>query len=252
MDTENSSNERREKLFQKLSNIAKRGPIPAIMTGDTAIGMTLLDALGIDYTSSAKPKFEGIVVTARRRAPTGRGNRVNLFAQVPDWDLSTCKSSREIVQKHGYKTGSNKRRLYCTVSARSANSHGLVLEINNREGLVEEISQASGVREPVAVWNIKKLQDRLLQARPESVWVKAVVFKRDGQEFFHYREGLYTGPPKVAIFSTLLDAGTITIDHLIDLEGNRAREKGPFFKIHPSNLDLLFPSPQKYDLLTLA
>jgi hypothetical protein len=252
MDTENSSIERREKLFQKLSHIAKRGPIPAIMTGDTAIGMTLLDALGIDYTSSAKPKFEGIVVTARRRTPTGRGNRVNLFAQVPDWDLSACKSSREIVQKHGYKTGPNKRRLYCTVRARHPNSHGLVLEINIREGLVEEISQVSGLREPVATWRIKKIQDRLIQARPESVWVKAEVFERDGKEFFHYREGLYTGPPKVDIISTLLDTGTITIDHLIDLEGSSAKEKGPLFKIHPDNLDVLFPSPKKYDLMALA
>ena len=69
----------REILFEKLIVLARMGSIPAISRGDFAVGMTLLNALGIEYTSINKPNFQGIVITAHRREPAGYKNRVNLF-----------------------------------------------------------------------------------------------------------------------------------------------------------------------------
>lgn len=242
-------NEIRENLFKKLSELARKGPIPAIAKGDPAVGMTLLHALGIEYSSLAKPNYFGIVVTARRRAISGRGNRVNLFAQVPDWRFSNCKSSREIVERYGYDLNPNKRQLYCTVNTRHSNSQGLVLEINRKDDNLEEIAQRAGKHEQVAIWQMKKLKERLIETHPESVWVKAIAFERDGQEFFHYRECIYSELPRANDFLELLDTGTITLDHLISMDNGRVTEKGPLFKISPTNLDLLFPSQKKFDLL---
>jgi len=241
----------RQSLFNKLSKLSRDGPIPAISRGDTAVGMTLLDALGIDYSTLSKPNFHGIVVTAHRRIISGRGNRVNLFAQVPDWTLSACKSSRAVLERYGYLDGSHGRRLYCSVSSQRANSRGLILEVERRRELLMEVFEKQRKREPVVTWRVSKLKERLLETHPESVWVKAVVIERDGREFFHYREATYAGPPNADELLELLEAGTITVDHLIGKSRNRVYEKGPLFKIYPANLELLFSAPKKYDLMTM-
>lgn len=241
----------REIIFEKLLELARKGPIPAISRGDPAVGMTLLDALEIEYTSAAKPNYHGIVISAHRSIPAGARNRVNLFAQVPDWRMSYCKSSREIIERYGYDTGPYKRHLVCTVNSRQANSQGLMLSIDRDKSLLNEIAVLAGRHEPVATWQVSKLENRLIESHPESFWVKANVLERDGQELFHYREVVYTGPPKVDMFLVLLDSGTITMDHLIEINHGRVKEKGPLFKINPSNLELLFPAPMKYDLLSL-
>ena len=241
----------RNSLFKKLSDVAKKGPIPAIGQGDQAVGMTLLHALGIEYSSSTKPNYFGIVVTAHRRPITGRGNRVNLFAQVPNWLLSNCKSSREIVELYGYDLSPNKRQLYCTVNSRHLNSQGLILEIDREQDYLLEIAKGAGKHSYIATWQINKLKERLVETHPETIWVKAVTFERNGQEFFHYRECVYSGAPKENEFTELLETGTITLDHLISLNNGKVIEKGPLFKIRPTNLELLFPNPIKYDLMSL-
>jgi hypothetical protein len=50
--------------------------------------------------------------------------------------------------------------------------------------------------------------------------------------------------------ANLLDEGTITVDHLIESVSGRTREKGPLFKIAPSNMQMLFGELKKLDLLS--
>jgi hypothetical protein len=237
-------------LLQRLAELARMGPIPAVTSGDTAVGITMLDALGIAHTSSSKSMFEGIAISARRRAVGAKGNRVNLFAQVPDWSISSCKSSREIVQRHGYETDRGTRRLYCTIRSRRANSQGLVLEVDRPSNQLNELVLDESDSQPVASWKLAKLQERLVEAHPQSMWVRAVPSERAGVEYFHYREASYSGAPKSEELPFLLDQGTVTLDHLIEDTRGRVIEKGPLFKISPSNFELLFPAPRKYDLLS--
>ena len=117
-----SKNEVPDELLGKLKKLALQ-PIPALGSGDTAIGMAIEAALGIPANSSKKPDYKGIELKAGR----GSKNRSTLFAQVPDWALSACKSSREIVEKYGYER-EGELRLYCTISTQRANSQGLRFE----------------------------------------------------------------------------------------------------------------------------
>ncbi len=244
-------NEPLEKLLRKLAEIARRGPIPSASLGDTGVGVTLLDALGLSKTSTNKASIDGIVITAHRHAKIGKGNRVNLFAQVPNWKLSECKSSREIAERYGYDIDNgNARRLYCTVSARRANSQGLQLEVNTSNGVLEEVATSKGRRDLVAVWLLNQLEDRLRASHPTTIWVRAVTCNNNGQECFHYRECVYTGAARTEELTALLATGTITMDHLIDIKSGRACEKGPLFKMNPENFDLLFPPPRSLDLLS--
>lgn len=237
-------------VLKKLSDIAHSGPIPAIGYGSTSVGMTLLHALQVDHTSSSKPRISGIVVTARRNAPKAPRNRVNLFAKVPDWGISACKSSREIAERYGYEAGTGVRKLYCSVKARQPNSQGLMFQIDQASGTLDEVANTEEGVVGVARWRLSDLRERLAETHPESIWVVANASQQNGFEHFHYRKAVYTGPPFIERLDLLLAEGTVTMDHLIRVQGASATEKGPLFKISPLNLPLLFPASMTWDLLT--
>lgn len=238
-------------LLERLGAISHAGPMRAVGHGSTAVGMTLLDALGVEYTSTDKPRYMGIVVTARRDLPATPRNRVNLFARVPDWLHSTCKSSAEIVDRYGYEAAPGVRKLYCTVRSQHPNSQGLLLAVNSQRRMLDEIAATETGNVHVASWSLEDLKRRLIATHPESMWVSANVVRRGDAEYFHYRKACYTGPPIAERFVTLLAEGTITVDHLIDKRHGHTKEKGPLFKIVPSNLPMLFPTSPTFDLLAV-
>ena len=241
-----------DELLGSLAEIARRGPIRTVREGSTGVGMTLLDALGVRYTSTGKPNFRGIVVTARRESGNKRSNRVNLFARVPDWDRSALKSSGEIVARYGYDVDLGHRKLYCTVRAKHPNSQGLFLRVQRGAGILEEMVSSHGTVEDVVVWSLRDLEGRLVETHPESVWVRARVSTQGGREYFHFRHALYTPAPSTQNFVPLLEEGTVTVDHLIEERDGRVREKGPLFKINPPNIGMLFPSPASFDLMNFG
>jgi hypothetical protein len=238
-------------LLGRLQEISLAGPIPAVGTGATTIGMTLLDALDVEYSSTRKPSYKGIVITARRGEPNVRGNRVNLFARVPDWNISTCTSSAEIVDTYGYLSKDGRRKLYCTVSAKRPNTQGLMLQVDEAMNLLDEVHVDGSVKTSVASWRLDDLTARLAKSHPESVWVSARSREISGREHFHYNFVIYTARPQLSQFGALLREGTITVDHLIDRQDKKVNEKGPLFKIDPSNFELLFGRPLKIDLMTI-
>src|SRR5690606_27603529 len=112
------SREVAEELLSLLRKIAAQGAVPAMLQADTAIGRTLETLLGININSSKQPDYKGIELKSFRDK---RGNRKNLFAQVPDWEASKFKSSAEILNEFGYQRADD-FKLYCTVSAIVRNS----------------------------------------------------------------------------------------------------------------------------------
>lgn len=244
-----SSNAREVALA--LVQLSQRGPIPAVGVGDKSVGVTLMTALGIEHSVTSKPRFKGLVITARRGTKVKDVNRVNLFAKVPDWDLSTCKSSAEILKRYGYDRG-GEQKLFCSVRAAHPNSQGLFLEVDANAGLLrEKHRRADCSEEDVVAWRLSTLKERLVSSHPESAWVLASSVMRDGQEYFHYRFARFTGAPRVDDLPRLIDTGTITLDHLIFNEKGRIIEKGPLFKIAPQNVATLFPASATFDLMTL-
>lgn len=239
------SNEVAEELLILLNKIASKGPVPAMLQADTAIGRTLETLLGIDINSSKKPDYKGIELKSYRDK---RGNRKNLFAQVPDWNLSKFKSSAEILNAFGYSRGED-FKLYCTVSTLVKNSQGLKLKINNEISQLLENSDKSNIGDFV-VWGLETLHKRLLEKHNETFWIAADSVTTEGKEYFQYKKVEHTKKPIVSQFDILLEQGIITLDHLIKRKpSGSVVEKGPIFKIKPNALDLLFPPSQSYNLL---
>jgi len=241
----NISSEVSLELIALLNKIAARGPVPAMLNADTAIGRTLETLLGIDINSSKKPDYKGIELKSYR---DNRGNRKNLFSQVPDWNLSNFKSSAEILNTFGYNRGDD-FKLYCTVSSLVRNSQGLKLRMDSKVNQLLENSDKPNIGDFV-VWQLKTLHNRLLEKHNETFWIAADSIYIDGKEHFQYKKAEHTKKPIVTQFDILLDQGIITLDHLIKRKSSGGVvEKGPIFKIKPNALDLLFPPSNIYSLI---
>lgn len=231
-------------LLLMLKKIAGN-PIPSMIDADTSVGRTLETALGIDINSSKLPDYKGIELKSYRAK---KGNRKNLFAQVPNWKLSKFKSSAEILDAFGYWREED-FKLYCTVSGITTNSQGLSLKVDSDINQLIENSDKQGVGDFV-VWTLDKLHERLLEKHKETFWVAADTVSIDGKEHFQYKSVEHTKKPIVSQFDILLEQGIITLDHLIKRNSKgKVVEKGPLFKIKPNSLELLFPPSNKYQLI---
>ena len=239
------SREVADELLLMLRKISTLGPIPAMLQADTAIGRTLEHLLGININSSKQPDYKGIELKSFRNK---KGNRKNLFAQVPDWGLSKFKSSTAILNEFGYQRGDD-FKLYCTVSAIVRNSQGLKLKLDSDARHLIENSEKTTVGDFV-VWGLETLHQRLLEKHSETFWVSTDTLIIDNKEHFIYKSVEHTKKPIISQFDILLEQGIITLDHLIKrTKSGNAVEKGPIFKIMPNALNLLFPPSQSYDLI---
>ena len=110
-----------------------------------------------------------------------------------------------------------------------------------------EVSDSNG---DVAVWPINTLKNRLLEKHRETFWIKANAIRKGEDEYYELISVIHTKSPLVNQLIPLLEAGAITMDHLIKRSGctGRVSEKGPLFKIKPQDLPLLFPEPKEYRL----
>lgn len=233
-----------QELLERLKFLSTKGPLKAIKQGDTAIGMTIEHALGISANSSPHPDYKGIELKSARLNRVS--NRTTLFAQVPDWAISTLKSSKDIVDKYGYARNGN-LKLYCTLSTNKYNSQGLGFEIDFNNDILNEVHEQDG---NVASWLGQTLRNKLLEKHRETFWIKASTQTIGGDEYFTLKSIIHTKNPLASQFLLLMEQQIITMDHLIkrkDMTG-KTTEKGPLFKIKPQSLSLLFPEPTEYVL----
>lgn len=239
-------------LLSKLRKIAARGPIPTCVNADTGVGRTLETLLGIPMNSKKSPDYKGIELKASRKKIKGKENRVNLFAQVPNWHLSTLKSSRAIAERYGYDCP-DCRKLYCTVSASKSNSQGLYLELSEDGSLLHEKhnDKETGQTTEVVKWSMETLTSRLKEKHKETFWIDARSVLVDGKEHFIYDAVTHTRNPVLGNFIPLLLDNKITLDHLIKIMSNgKVTEKGPIFKIEKDALGILIPIGGVYSLRT--
>ncbi|MBF9038178.1 MvaI/BcnI restriction endonuclease family protein [Rhodobacterales bacterium LSUCC0246] len=237
-------------LLSRLRDLARNGPVPSTMDfrADTAIGRTLETVLGIEINSSKEPDYKGIELKSYRRKGKSRENRKQLFAKVPEWSISKFKSMDEILGAFGYWR-EDVFQLNCTVSARKPNSQGLSFFLDERQGLLHEISDRQEVG-AFASWYLKDLRAALLKKHNETFWIGADVLEIAGREHFQFRDVIHTRKPIVSQFDILLEQGEITMDHQMKRSSKgRAHERGPSFKIKSASLELLFPPSKTYSLI---
>lgn len=226
-----------DELLARFREISK-GELIGDVKADTAVGRAIEKALGIQPNSSRNPDFKGIEIKASRSAK--RTSRANLFAKTPDWEISTYKGSKALLDRFGYMRGSE-NKLYCTVSSRSPNSQGLFLRLAD-EMLHERFRKGEGAEEPVCVWRLRTLHESLMEKHRETFWVKVQALKSATVEAFRVIGVTHTSRPSTFNFDALLETGDITVDHLIKRVPGKdtAKDKGYLFKVEEEKRDQLF------------
>ncbi|MFM1804235.1 MAG: hypothetical protein RL136_1114 [Planctomycetota bacterium] len=239
-----------DQILSALRSIAAKGWIRGSRTGSTSVGMTLERELGVEPNSAQAPDFLGFeikakVINGRSAEDNVVSTRHTLFAKVPDWDISNAKSSKEIVIRHGYpgKSPYERRRLYCTISAKAPNSQGLRFSVDEGTGqLIERYEGGVGESTEVARWRRTSLESKLDEKHRQTAWVFANSRGTGTNREFRFVSARVTWNPRTAALINLLQAGVVTMDHLIkQTEAGKVTEKGPLFKIGPMDFALLFP-----------
>ena len=231
-------------LLNLIQDISRRGFIPTLRPGDTGIGMTLETLLGISANSNKAPDYKGIEIKAKRLRK-GRGNRVTLFSQVPNWDISPIGSAWNLLSTYGY-TRNNKLRLNHQTDAIAPNSIGFMLEVDAARDWLKQnhIDPDTAAKKHVTTWEMETLRNRLAEKHPQTFWVGAKCPGKRETEEFHYIQVEHTREPKVRNFDALLEGGLISVDYLMSQkqpERQTVRDHGYLFKIKPDDFDALFP-----------
>ena len=248
------TNDVAEELLSKLRRISTLGFVKTIRSGDTGIGMTLENKLGIVANTDRGPDYKGIEIKSKRlgksRVPK---NRVTLFSQVPDWKLSPIGSAWNLLSQYGYRGKGDKLRLSHQMDTVKPNSIGLMLQLDAQKGWLKQNHRAGdgSSLSHLTTWELSKLRKRLSEKHRETFWVSALNRGKGVEESFHYIEVQHTKSPAISNFDLLLEAGLISLDYTMsarDESKKTVRDHGYLFRIHPQDIPALFPQPATYNL----
>ena len=234
-------------LLGLLQNIGKSGWVKTKRLGDTGVGYTLEELLGIAANSSRAPDYKGVEIKSSRK----RSVNQTLFGKTPDWKKSRLKSSLQILEERGrFSTEKNRKQLFHSIYAHKQNSYGLQLEVCTEESLLKQYCNIADRREDDVLWEISILQDALRKKHRQTFWVKSQTRIIDHTEEFLYHEGVYTRGPNIEALPLLLEAGDVFVDYTIKQNPNgSAKDQGYLFRMKKNNLDVLFGKPKAFDLV---
>lgn len=235
-------------LLSMIRQVWAKGFVRTLRAGDTGVGMTLESLLGIPANPHQTPDYKGIELKAKR-LKKGSGNRVTLFSQVPNWNLSPIGSAWNLLSTYGYvKDG--KLRLNHEINAKGPNSLGFYLQVDSALDWLKQNHRdlQTSVTSHVTTWELEKLRQRLRDKHRQTFWVGAQCRGSGKNEEFHYVQVEHTKQPIVRNFDTLIEGGVISVDYLMSEKGmGRVRDHGYLFKLHASDFRALFPPSEIHE-----
>ena len=237
-------------LLSKLKKIHAQGYVPGVKHGDTDVGMTLENLLGIKPNADKAPDYKGIELKTSRKlgkavASISKNKKVTLFTNTPDWKRSKFDASG-ILKTFGY-VENGRLQLYCTVS-NIINPQGLYLDAHNEIDLINK-AKTDKYTGDVAVWALDVLKTRLAEKHHETFWIQASSRVIDGKEYFQYDFVRHTRKPNTVNLASLFDAGIITLDYAMHIKpSGGVRDHGYLFRTTSDKFPHIFPLERVYDL----
>ena len=237
-------------LLSKLKKIHAQGYVPGVKHGDTDVGMTLENLLGIKPNADKAPDYKGIELKTSRKlgkavASISKNKKVTLFTNTPDWKRSKF-DALGILKTFGY-VENGRLQLYCTVS-NITNPQGLYLDAHNEIDLINK-AKTDKYTGDVAVWALDVLKARLAEKHHETFWIQASSRVIDGKEYFQYDFVRHTRKPNTVNLASLFDAGIITLDYAMHIKpSGGVRDHGYLFRTTSDKFPHIFPLERVYDL----
>lgn len=225
-------------LLSKIRHFANEW-IQLDVEADTGIGRTIERLLGIPMNSAKEPDYKGIELKSARPKTT----RTTLFSKTPDWTLSACKNTQQILEKCGYITAEGRLSYRNTLVCNLPNSQGLFLNLNELKNYLE-IKQKADVKEfDIALWRLQTLHETLKRKHAETFWIATNTRKNQGITEFQISSITHSKKPIVSQFDYMLGQRRISVDLLL----GRGKHGDTYaFKLKKGGVPLLFPNPQTY------
>ncbi len=224
-----------EELIQKLREIKEQGWIRTHRKGNTGIGKTLEDLLGIKENNIPGPNAAMIELKAIRKNVS---NMITLFTKSP-----LPKGANTILlERYGYESrrGNKRKELHITISAKEFNNikgkTGLKVDIKgNRVDIINIDNEVLGY------WEKETLEDSFEKKLPKLLLVMADARGSGSNEEFWYNEAWLLSGFDFDNFVRLLKEGIILVDIRIgQYPDGRTHDHGTAFRIFPDKLDLCF------------
>jgi hypothetical protein len=224
-----------EEIINKLKTIHNQGFIKTHRAGNTGIGKTLEDLLGIAENNIPGPDMEEIELKTVR---SGSISMLTLFTKSP---LPRNTNSR-LLTKFGYWSshGSYSKELNTTVNAKDFNKlagkPGFKIDIKD-----EKLRLMSSGWEEQGYWDINTLKICFERKFPKLLYIKADYKGKGRYEEFWYNEGWLLSGFSFRNFLKLLKYGTILVDIRIGQypEGG-THDHGTAFRVLHDDLDQCF------------
>lgn len=227
-------------ILEKLEDIKKMGYIKTHRAGNTGIGRTLEDLLGIKENNIPGPNSRMIELKSARK---NAASMLTLFTKSP----LPPKANSVLLEKFGYesKRGNKKKELHTTVSAKEFNT------IKGKIGFKiiiekEKINLVTIENKVVGYWDKETIQKSFERKLPKLLYVKADSRGSGSDEEFWFNEGWLLSGFHFGNFVSLLQEGTILVDIRIgQYPDGRAHDHGTGFRVLPIKLDLCFEHREK-------
>ncbi len=243
-------------LLEKLKQTKAKGFVKTHRAGNTGVGKTLEDLLGIVENNIPGPN--GVLIELKSARKNSK-SMLTLFTKSP----SPSKANSVLLQKLGYpsKRGNNKKELHTTVNAQSYNTlKGKTgLKIDVRGNRIELVAKKAGIslnnfneeskqepKEVLGYWDNETLKRSFETKLPKLLYVKAECRGRGDDEEFWFNEAWLLSGFDFESFLNLVKEGTILVDiRMGQYPDGRPHDHGTGFRVWPDKLDLCFASRQR-------
>ena len=227
-------------VIQKLREIKEMGYIRTHRTGNTGIGKTLEDLLGITENNIPGPNA---TETELKSARKNVSSMLTLFTKSP----LPKKANSALLQKFGYESERDNRRkeLHTTINAVNFNQlKGTPgFKINIKDDRIELISSQNEI---LGYWDRETLKNAFEKKLPNLLYVKAEARGSGSKEEFWFNEAWLLSGFDFYNFLNNLREGVILVDIRIgQYPDGRPHDHGTGFRVLPDKLDMCFKNKER-------
>lgn len=220
----------------EIAKIKNAGYVKSHRTGDTGIGKTLEDLLGIQENNIVGPDF------GNYELKSGRGDSssmLTLFTKAPQ----PSGANGRLLELFGYPDNvpRSERELHVTVESTRVNSVGLRLVVEGNKVVIEN---SKGIE---AYYSEDYLRQAFEQKyRHPLVYVLAKRLRKQDAEWFWFDEVQLLSGFDFQKFSDAIGEGVVKVDlRMGHYENGRPHDHGTGFRVLPRNLSRCFANIEK-------
>lgn len=232
---------RYEELLVELKKVKELGFVTTHRSGNTGIGKTLEDLLGIEENNIPGPNGHQTELKSARKGST---SMLTLFTKAPMPEKINIK----LLEKFGRESTNGGKSLHTTFDAvlRTTLYGGEGFMVNINDSRIE-INHPDYGDMNTPYWEKQELERAFIGKYPQNLlYVKADCKGTGDNEEFHFNEAWLMSGFSFDNFIKLLQEGKILVDIRIgQYPDGRPHDHGTGFRVFPDNLDLCFSNRKK-------